>query len=72
MKINFTEREKTVRYRDLQVGDAFMSYGEVFVKIDEVTDGEPLNAYNLKCACLEYIDDDETVTKVELVLEVKV
>lgn len=77
MVIHFAEREKTVRYRDLQVGDAFMSFDDVYVKIDEMydkdgVDGESFNAYNLGCACFEDFGSDDEVTKVELVLEVKV
>ncbi len=77
MIINFAERENTVKFRDLRAGDTFMSFGDVYVKIDEVygregVDGDSYNAYNLGCACFEDIGNDEAVTKVEVVLEARV
>lgn len=77
MVIHFAEREKTVKFRELQTGDAFMSFGDVYVKIDEMydkdgVDGESFNAYNLGCACFEDIGSDDDVTKVDLDLEVSV
>ena len=77
MRINFAEREKTVRFSDLQAGDTFMSFGDVYVKIDEVydkdgVDGSSYNAYNLGCACFEDIGSNEPVTKVEVTLEARV
>lgn len=77
MRIEFAERKKTVKFCDLQIGDTFMSFGDVFVKIEEMygkdgVDGGSYNAYNLGCACFEDIASDETVTKVEVTLEARV
>ncbi len=55
MKINFTEREKTVYFKDLELGDAFVFANEtdtLAIKTEDVydregVDGLSYNAYSL-------------------------
>lgn len=80
MKINFAEREKTVTFKDLEVGDAFVFASEtdtLAIKTEEVydregVDGLSYNAYSLTNNEFLDIPNLVKVIRADLVVTAKV
>lgn len=81
MEIKYNENLNQYTFKELKVGDTFVSKsGNVFVKIrlfsvcsrnNGICEPVDYNAYNLSLNCFSYFRDTETcITKVNCILEV--